>query len=171
MPASACASWRSAGAESGNVYDHFSAIYEYENGLKAFHSCRQMAQCPSDNTDYVYGTKGRAVINGWAPKTIKLYDYAGKEIWAYKGSDGDDMYQVEHNELFKSIRDGKPINDLPRAANSVAMAIGGRMAAYTGQTVTWDALMKSKENLQPEKLEWGPAPAVEVAIPGKTKLI
>jgi hypothetical protein len=66
------------------------------------------------------------------------------------------MYQVEHNELFKSIRDGKPINDLPRAANSVAMAIGGRMAAYTGQTVTWDALMKSKENLQPEKLEWGP---------------
>ena len=158
------------GPESGNSYDHFAAVYEYENGLRAHHGCRQIADCPSDNTDYIYGTKGRAVVNGWAPKTIKLYDYSGKEIWGYKG-EPEDMYQVEHNELFKSIRAGKPINDLPRAANSVAMAIGGRMAAYTGQTVTWQKLMESKENLQPDKLAWGPAPSAEVAIPGKTKFI
>jgi myo-inositol 2-dehydrogenase / D-chiro-inositol 1-dehydrogenase len=159
-----------SGPEHGNVYDHFAAIYEYDNGLRCHHTCRQIDGCPSDNTDYVYGTKGRAVVNGWAPKTLKCYDYSGKELWAYKG-EPDDMYQVEHNELFKSIREGKPVNNVPWAANSVAMAIGARMAAYTGQTVPWATLMNSKENLQPEKLAFGPMPAVEVAVPGKTKFV
>lgn len=157
------------GPESGNIYDHFTAIYEYDDGRRAIHTCRQMDGCPSDNSDFVYGTKGRAVVNGFN-NVFKIYGYDGKEVWSYSG-EGGDMYQIEHNELFKSIRDGKPINDLPRAGNSVAMAIGGRMAGYTGQTIKWDDLMKSKENLQPDKLEWGPCPTPEVAIPGKTKFV
>jgi myo-inositol 2-dehydrogenase / D-chiro-inositol 1-dehydrogenase len=156
-----------SGPEHGDAYDHFSAIYHYENGVRAHHTCRQIDGCPFDNTDYIYGTKGRAVVNGWAPKTLKLYDYAGKELWAYKG-EPEDMYQVEHNELFKSIREGRPINDLPKAGHSVAMAIGGRMAAYTGQTLTWEKLMESSEDLQPKSLAWDIAPpAPVVAIPGR----
>jgi predicted dehydrogenase len=166
-----CLGGRSArsGPEHGNVYDHFAAIYEYDDGRRAHHTARQMDGCPTDNTDYVYGTKGRAVVNGFG-NLFKLYDYSGKEMWSYARPSGD-MYQIEHNELFKSIRDGRPINDCPRAAYSVAMAIAGRMAAYTGQTVKWQRLMESQENLQPATLEWGAAPAAEVAIPGKTKLV
>lgn len=160
------------GAESGNVYDHFAATYEYDNGVKAYHSCRQINGCPADNTDYVYGTKGRAVVNGWVPASLKTYDYAGQETWAFGKAKTDDMYQVEHNELFASIRAGKPINDCPRAVNSCMMAIMARMAAYTGQAVTWEQAMNSKENLQPEKLAWDmKVPEPVVAIPGKTKLI
>ena len=29
----------------GNIYDHFSIVYEYPNGTKVFSSCRQMAGC------------------------------------------------------------------------------------------------------------------------------
>ena len=48
----------------------------------------------------------------------------------------------------------------------------GRMAAYTGKLVTWKHVsVDSKENLIPEKLEFGPLPVPPVAIPGKTPLI
>jgi hypothetical protein len=53
--------------------------------------------------------------------------------------------------------------------NSTMMAIVGRMAAYTGQAITWSQAMESTEVLAPPRLEWGPAPFPEVAIPGVTR--
>ena len=44
----------------------------------------------------------------------------------------------EHDELFEAIRDGKPINNGEYMAKSTLLAIMGRMAAYTGKTITWD---------------------------------
>ncbi len=35
------------------------------------------------------------------------------------------------------------------------MAIMGRMAAYTGQTLTWDQCLNSTEDLTPASYEWG----------------
>lgn len=161
------------GPEHGNVYDHFTAVYEYDNGLRAFHTTRQIDGCPADNTDYIYGTKGHAQINGWQP-TLLLKDFSGAQLWKGTGSpeDAGKMYQIEHNELFKSIREGKPINDCERGARSTLMAIMAREAAYTGQTITWEQAMNSNLKLGPDHPEFGPAmdtPAV--AIPGKTKFV
>jgi predicted dehydrogenase len=162
-----------SGPEHGNVYDHFAAIYEYENALRCYHSCRQIDGCPSDNTDYIEGTHGSAVIEGWKPiYTIK--DHKGETVWNNPGSAGDSskMYQDEHDELFASIRAGKPINDGVRAANSTLMAIMARMSAYTGQTISWEQAMNSKERLGPEKLDWtAPLPTPPVAVPGQTKFV
>ena len=46
------------GPEYGNIYDHFSVVYEYANGVKAFTSCRQQAGTTPDVSDHVMGTKG-----------------------------------------------------------------------------------------------------------------
>ncbi len=161
-----------SGPEHGNVFDHFAAIYEYDDGRRAHHSCRQIDGCPSDNTDYIYGSKGWAVVNGWTP-TFDLKDPKGQLIWKGTGKpeDAGTMYQNEHDELFKSIRAGTPINDIERGARSCMMAIMARMAAYTGQTVSWEQAMNSKESLVPDKLDFGPIPTPEVSIPGKAKLI
>ena len=43
-------------------------------------------------------------------------------------------------------------------ARSTMLAIMGRMATYTGQTLTWDQCLNSTEDLTPEKYEWGPVP-------------
>ncbi len=157
-----------SGPESGDVFDHFSAVYEYDDGRRGFHSCRQIDGCPSDNTDYIYGTKGRATVNGWVP-TLEIKDYAGKPAWNFAGPKPIDMYQAEHNELFKSIRAGTPINDCVRGANSTMMAIMARMSAYTGQTVSWEQAMNSKEVLGPSALDLAAYPTGPVPIPGKTK--
>ena len=89
------------------------------------------------------------------------------------GADGvkDDMYQNEHNELFASIRAGKPSYNGDYMTKSTLMAIMGRMATYTGQVITWEMALHSKEDLMPAKLEFGPLPVAEVARPGITKFV
>jgi myo-inositol 2-dehydrogenase / D-chiro-inositol 1-dehydrogenase len=157
------------GPESGNAYDHFTVIYEFEGNRRGILTCRQIDNCTDDNSDYVYGTKGAAHVTGFA-KIHKLMDLAGAETWKYTG-ESTDMYQNEHNQLFASIRSGQPINDGERGGHSTLMAIMGRLAAYTGKTVTWEQALNSKEDLIPANLALGPMPTPEIAIPGKTKLI
>ena len=53
---------------------------------------------------------------------------------------------------------------------STLMAIMGRMAAYTGQTITWEQAMNSTEDLLPKELAFGPIEVPPVAIPGVTKI-
>ena len=79
------------------------------------------------------------------------------------------MYQVEHDELFASIRSGKPINNGEYMSKSTLLAIMGRMAAYTGKVITWEMAMNSQEDLTPPKYEFGPLPMPAVAVPGVTK--
>jgi hypothetical protein len=45
------------------------------------------------------------------------------------------------------------------------------MATYTGQKVTWDEALNSKEDLSPPAYEWGPLAMPPVAVPGVTKVV
>ena len=49
------------------------------------------------------------------------------------------------------------------------MGIMGRMATYTGQVITWEQALHSKEDLTPAKYEFGPLATPPVPMPGKTK--
>jgi predicted dehydrogenase len=155
------------GPESGNVFDHFTVIYEYQDGHRAFLTCRQIDNCPGDNSDYIYASNGSAVLNGFTP-LYDLKDPSGKLVWRFEG-ESKDMYQNEHDALFASIRAGKPMNDGTQMCHSTLMAIMGRMAAYTGQTITWEQALNSQEDLTPAKLEMGPIDTPPIAVPGQTK--
>jgi hypothetical protein len=104
------------------------------------------------------------------------YGPDGKEIWRHEGAKSSrapkaNMYQVEHNELFASIRNGKPINNGHYMAHSTMMGIIGRMAAYTGKKITWEQAMSSKEVLAPPTYQWGPIEVAPVAMPGITPFV
>ncbi len=152
----------------GNIYDHHAVVYEWANGVRVFAFTRQMAgQKMFNNTeDIILGTKGQANV-------IKHEINAGGETWKYRG-DKPSMYDVEHAELFKSIRDGNPINNGVYMCYSTMLAILGRMATYTGQRITWDDALNSKLDLTPESYDWGPVKlppeSLAVAMPGKTVL-
>lgn len=152
------------GEARGNIYDHFSATFEYDNDVKAYHMCRQMPNCSNDNSDFIHGEKGNGFINGWAP----LHKFDGENAWVYEG-EGNDMYQQEHDELFQSIRNGEGKNDGVWMAHSALLAIMARMAAYTGQTITWDQALNSQELLGPETYEWGDVALNEVPVPGRKR--
>jgi predicted dehydrogenase len=148
----------------GNVYDHFAVFYEYPTGQRVYFTCRQQDGCSMRTDERVLGTNGQAeVLRG------DLFNRKGDRKWRYKGEQPS-MYLVEHQEMFDSIRKGKPINNGEYMCNSTGIALLGRMAGYTGQTVTWDQMMNSTERLGPKDYAWGDVPTEVVAIPGKTVL-
>jgi len=156
-------------AEFGNIFDHFSVVYEYANGARGFHNCRQQEKCAGDNSDYIMGADGVAhIVRAFSgPFVIK-----GKNAWKFHEEKPTDMYQNEHNEFFASIRKNEPINDGIRMAHSTLTAIMGRMAAYTGQEITWEQAMNSQESLVPAEMNWNvPVSVPDVAMPGRTKFV
>jgi myo-inositol 2-dehydrogenase / D-chiro-inositol 1-dehydrogenase len=151
---------------AGNIYDHFEVNYLYPNNVRAFLGCRQIEGCYNENADYIAGNKGVLTI-GRGP----LPRIDGQNPWTFEGTKND-MYQAEHDVLFAAIRKGQAINDGERMATSTLLGIMGRMAAYTGQIVTWEQAMNSKEQIFPEKLDWkGALPIAPMARPGVTKLV
>ncbi|MBM3844827.1 MAG: Gfo/Idh/MocA family oxidoreductase [Verrucomicrobia bacterium] len=156
---------RAVAAHGGNIYDHIQVNYEWADGTRGFMAQRQSNNCHGENNDYLMGTKGLGYITG---RGVYM---TGENAWKYSG-EKPDMYQVEHNELFASIRAGKPINDGDRMAKSTLMGIMGRMAAYTGAKVTWEMALGSKEQLVPEKATLDmPFDVPGLAIPGKTPFV
>ena len=146
----------------GNIYDHIDVFYEYENGVRGFMAQRQIANCYGENSDYVMGAAGTGAIKG-----VPFLN--GERQWKYSGAKNN-MYQTEHDELFACIRKGEPINDGDRMASSTLMAIMGRTAAYTGQEITWEEILNSKDQLVADPLEWDmKLPITPMAIPGHTK--
>jgi len=153
----------------GNVFDHFSIIYDYGEGKRGFHICRQQEDCARGYTVDVMGSDGRAFID-----VFKEHYVNGKSgEWKWKG-DRTNMYQNEHNTLFASIRNGDPYFDGVRMSNSTMLAIWGRMVAYTGKKLTWEEALNSEEVLGPNAadinwdLDW---PLKAVAQPGKTPFV
>ncbi len=165
----------------GNIYDHFNIVYEWENevevtnkkgetkmesrpGVKAFARCRHWKGCETDVSDFIVGTKGIAEV-----MKHRIFDLEGNEIWRYEsdGTDGD-MYQIEHDELFASIRGAHPINNGDYMCKSTMMAIMARQASYTGQEIKWDTIWNDETALGPDALAWGPYDAGSVPVPGNS---
>jgi predicted dehydrogenase len=157
---------RSVPAEGGNIYDHFEVNYLYPNGTRAFVANRQIEGCYNENSDYILGSEGSCTIGRGPNPRIE-----GKVNWTWSGQKYD-MYQREHDVLFASIRRSQAINDGKRLATSTLLAIMGRMAAYTGQQITWNQALNSQERLIPEKIDWnGSLPVPPRAQPGITKFV
>ena len=125
----------------------------------------QIDGCSFRNDQRLVGTKGsaymdfgRVVIDGENP-----LNYEWDEI---------NPCLRQHADQINAIRQGKPLNEGKRVAESTMTSIMGRMSAYTGRALSWDWVMNaSKLDLSPAKYEFGDLPMGEVAVPGQTKLV
>ena len=156
------------GPEFGQIFDHFSVTYEWADGAKLYSNCRQQSGCKNDLSAHVVGSKGRAQLME-RKRGMVIKSDSGE--WVFSGPENN-LYQQEHDELFAGIRAGKPINNGEYMAKSTLLAIMGRMAAYTGQEITWDMALNSQDDLSPPRYDWDVAlPVPPVATPGVTKFI
>ena len=149
----------------GNIFDHHTVVYEYKSGPRVVSMCRQMSGPGLYNevSDHVFGSKGKADL-------MKHLVTIGGKTWEYDGPNSD-MYDQEHIEFYAGLRAGEPVNNGIEGAHSTLMSIMGRMATYTGQKITWQMAMDSKEDLSPPKYDWGPLKYAPAAVPGVTKFI
>jgi myo-inositol 2-dehydrogenase/D-chiro-inositol 1-dehydrogenase len=122
------------------------------------------------------------VVLGERGKEFTIKDRKGNIVWKLdtkKTPPGRRMYVAEHEALYASIRSGQPINNGLYMARSTMLAILGRMADYTGQKITWEQAMNSKESLAPSAYQWSAAPPIlpgpdgtyPIALPGVTKFV
>jgi predicted dehydrogenase len=149
----------------GHIFDHFAVDFEYPNGVRVLSECRQIDNCANNISERVVGTGGTSNCGN----TIRRTKDKGRE-WKYAGP-SPGAYQQEHKDLIASIRAGAPLNEAKQVAESVLSAIMGRMSTYTGQEISWDQALNSKEHLMPATLEFGDLPVAAVAVPGRTPFV
>ncbi len=157
--------------EDSEMWDNVSVDYDYPDGKTVSFMCRQIPGTKADVNNLVYGTEGTCQI-GASNAGSRIFDRSGKKVWEMAGKISD-AYRQEHKDLVDSIRAGKPIVELKQTADSSMVAILGRMAAYTGQRVTWEFMtQESQLDLFPKNLSWDSSlKSPGYAIPGQTKLV
>ena len=126
----------------GHIYDLFALEYEYAGGIPMYSFCSHVPGTTGDVSETVIGSKGVCKVD--------KYLINGKSVVKRTK---ERPYVQEHIDLIKSIRDNQPLNELQAVAESTLTAIMGRMAAYSGQVVTWDMALNSKESLMPANLD------------------
>ncbi len=157
----------------GDMFDHHTAVYEYESGVRVYALCRTQNGCYGNGSDIITGTKGvchlgRSRIEGETP-------------WRYQGP-GNNPYDDEQKALVESVRKSAPVNSGDYMANSTMVAVMGQIACFTGDDkTTWDAVRNSDVRFGPAPEESNfqtPPPSVPdekgnypLCMPGVTKLL
>ncbi|MFB3825579.1 MAG: Gfo/Idh/MocA family protein [Bryobacteraceae bacterium] len=153
--ASGGVAWRPRTELYGNIYDHMSSDFVYPNGVHLSSVCRQYPRGVYYNvSDLVVGARGRT---------------NGQDL----GTKGISPYVQEHINLAKSILGTGPyLNEAKSVAESTLTAIMARESAYSGQEITWEMIMNSKQDLQPRQFGYNEKmPPPELPVPGKYKFI
>ena len=136
-------------------FDTYTVEYTFADGAKLMLEGRCMEGCYNEFASYAHGTKGSAVIStsSHSPAKCKIYKsqkIGNKEdlVWAY-GPKEPNPYQLEWDDLMAAIRSDKPYNEVKRGAEASMVASMGRMAAHTGQVVTWDDILTCDHEFAP----------------------
>jgi myo-inositol 2-dehydrogenase/D-chiro-inositol 1-dehydrogenase len=157
--------------DDSELWDTFGIDYEYPGGKFVSFQSRHLPNTLSDVGNVIHGSKGSCHIAGGNAGS-RILNRSGEVVWEMKGSMAD-AYKQEHKDLIDSIRAKKPIVELRQMADSSLVGVLGRLAAYTGQKVTWKFVAEESQlDLFPKDLTWQSSlPTVGFAVPGRTKLI
>ncbi|HOW17713.1 MAG TPA: Gfo/Idh/MocA family oxidoreductase [Phycisphaerae bacterium] len=131
----------------GDDWDHFNLIYRFpKEFVLSFYSVQMAHGAPNEIVCRIYGSQGTVHSDYFSGVFI-----TGPRPW--EGARFTDLYDsgtaVNIAEFYEAVTAGR--FDNPTVAPSVRSnltAILGRTAAYRGEVVTWEDLMKSDERLE-----------------------
>ena len=151
-------------------FDSYSVEYTFADGTKMTMDGRCINGCNDIYSSYAHGTKGMAIVakaNDCTPpsSTYKSQSpHKSDMIWQSKQIEGQqDPYVNEWNDLVDAIRGDKPYNEVERGVKASLTSSMGRMAAHTGQEITFDDMLDCDHEFAPgvDKLTMdSPAPLV-----------
>jgi predicted dehydrogenase len=124
----------------GSVFDHHSVVYDFASGVRLYAYCRTIPNCYEENSSLLMGTKGRASVTRGIIEGENAWRYSGPRMYS---SPFANPYQLEHIELFKAIRTGRPINSGDYMMRATLMGIMGQLSCYTGKEITWEQATNS----------------------------
>jgi len=167
-------------------FDHYAVEYTYADGTKFDFDGRAMTGCNGIYSSYLHGTKGMAIAskNGDCGMPSRTYKGQNPEksnlLWESKVKPEErNPYQNEWNDLVDAIRNDKPYNETERGVQASLVTSLGRMAAHTGQEITYDDILNCDHEMapgldkltmdSPAPLQAGPDGKYPVPQPGKLK--
>ena len=114
----------------------------------------------------VHGSKGSAVVStsGHTPGRVKIFSgqrqHRDDIVWAYPQPEKN-PYKLEWIDLVDAIINDKPYNEVPRGVEASLVTSMGRMAAHTGQEITYEQMLNCPMEFAPGVADLtpdGPAP-------------
>ena len=167
-------------------FDSYAVEYTFDDGSKLFLDGRTMLGCRNDMSSVVHGSKGSAIVSTAGHTPGKVRTFGGQRqhrkdvTWAYPQPE-ESPYQLEWDDLVNAIMHDKPYNEVPRGVEASLVTSMGRMAAHTGQEVTYDQMLNCPVEFAPNAANFtpeGPAPVMPddqgkypVPMPGVNKEI
>jgi len=136
-------------------FDNYSVEYTYPDGTKLLYYGRNITGCQGGFSSYAHGTKGSAVIStsSHTPGKVRTYKNHNMDkadlLWAFPQPE-QSPYQLEWDDLIDAIRQDKPYNEAKRGAEASLVSSMGRMAAHTGQIVTYDDVLSCEHEFAPD---------------------
>ncbi|NND66879.1 MAG: Gfo/Idh/MocA family oxidoreductase [Halioglobus sp.] len=166
------------GADHGEIFDHHFVEFTYPSGAVISSQCRHQTGCVEMVEERFQATGGSLFTSGGNDAVLK--NRAGDTLYKHGGLFDPSPYQIEHDQLFASMRAGGHIDNADYGAHATLTAIMGRMATYTGKRISWDKALNASQRLVPDSgdLHWNSAPPTvpddagnyRVPVPGKTRI-
>lgn len=157
-------------------FDTYTIQYTYPDGSVLHYYGRNMTGVHNEFASYVHGTKGSAVVSTSSHTPGRCRIYSGQKIpriegrqpipqdpslvWSFPQPEHS-PYDFEWEDLIDAIRQDKPYNEVKRGAEASLVASMGRLAAHTGQIVTFEQMMNHDHEFAPDVDQLtadGPAP-------------
>lgn len=149
-------------------FDSYAVEYTYEDGSKLFFDGRTMLGCRNDMSSVVHGSKGSAIVStsGHSPGRVRIFSGQRQNrkdvVWAYPQPEKN-PYRLEWMDLVDAIINDKPYNEVPRGVDASLVTSMGRMAAHTGQEITYEQMFNCPHEFAPNvdiMTVDGPAPVM-----------
>jgi predicted dehydrogenase len=147
-------------------FDTYAVEYTFADGAKLQMNGRCITGCHDEFASYAHGTKGAAVISAAAHTPARCKIYAGQDIensqpvWRAMRQEPN-PYVLEWTHLLTAIRQNQPYNEVRRGVEASVVTSMGRMAAHTGQVVTYEDMLNCEHEFAPgldQLTEASPAP-------------
>jgi predicted dehydrogenase len=139
-------------------FDTYSVEYTFADGTKFHYYGRTMDGCKDGFHSYAHGAKGLAIISGqghtpgevrtFKSQNISLARNNPDLIWAFPQPEPN-PYQLEWEDLVDAIRNDKPYNEVKRGVEASLVTSMGRMAAHTGQEITYEQMLGCAHEFAP----------------------
>jgi predicted dehydrogenase len=167
-------------------FDSYSVEYTFADGSKMYMDGRCINGCNDIYSSYLHGAKGLAIAAKHSDCGAPSSTFKGQNatrsnmIWTSKVPDDQaDPYQNEWNDLMYAIRNDKPYSEVERGVKASLTSSMGRMAAHTGQEITFDDMLNCEHEFAPDvdkltmesaaPLKAGPDGKYPQPMPGITK--
>jgi predicted dehydrogenase len=134
-------------------FDTYSVEYTFADGSKFYFDGRCMSGAEGRYSSYVHGTKGMAIASAandcGGPSAIYKGQSATPANLLWQSTDRSNPYRNEWDALIDAIRNDKPHNEAKRGVEASLVTSMGRMAAHTGQEITYQQMLDCEHEFAP----------------------